>query len=171
MLNCDALLQTVMAEAASLKIPFSDQIDPHVTVNARAVSRFGCCKYQGGRYTIEVARRVAEGPEEACRAVLAHELLHTCYGCRNHGKRWKSYAERMERAYGYLVRRTTTDEELGVTQVRPYRYYLRCEKCGAEFKRYRASALTKHPERYRCKCGGKLLQASQETLEAQKRQV
>lgn len=171
MWDCDGLLRRVMREAATLKIPFSDRIDPHVKVNDRAVSRFGCCKYRDGYYTIEVAKRVAEGPEEACRTVLAHELLHTCYGCRNHGKRWKSYAERMERAYGYPIRRTSTDEELGVEQARPSRYLLRCESCGMELRRYRASALTKNPERYRCKCGGKIVLITGESPENQRGQT
>ena len=105
---------------------------------------------------IEVAQRVAEGPAEGCRETLAHELLHTCYGCRNHGRRWKSYAEKMNRAYGYSISRSSTNEEMGVGDARPYRYLVRCQNCGMEFKRFRASNLTRHPERYRCKCGGKL---------------
>lgn len=154
--DCDALLRLVLSQAAALKIPVAEKIDPHVTVNRRAVNRFGCCKYQRGMFHIEVALRVAEGPEESCRAVLAHEVLHTCYGCRNHGQRWKGYAERMGRTYGYDIHRTSTNEELGVEETRPCRYLLRCERCGTEFRRFRASALTREPERYRCKCGGRL---------------
>ena len=26
--------------------------------------------------------------EELLQTTLIHELLHTCYGCQNHGKRW-----------------------------------------------------------------------------------
>lgn len=152
--DCDALLRQVLREAAALKIPVSREIDPHVEINDRAVNRFGCCQYRGGKNRIEVARRVAEGPEESCRAVLAHEILHTCWGCRNHGKRWNKYARRMGEAYGYVICRATTNEELGVEGPGPCRYLLRCEKCGAEFQRYRASSLTRHPERYRCRCGG-----------------
>ena len=155
--DCDALLREVMAEAAKLKIPFSDRIDPKVRINCRAATRCGCCIYKEGRYLIEVAQRVAEGPERSCRETLAHELLHTCYGCRNHGKRWKSYAEKMNRAYGYAISRSSTSEEMGVGEARPFRYLVRCQRCGMIFKRFRASKLTEHPERYRCKCGGRLV--------------
>lgn len=153
--DCDRLLREVLGQAAALGIPVSGRIEPHVRVNRRAVSRFGCCRYGKGRYIIEVAGRVAEGPEESCRAVLAHEILHTCWGCRNHGKRWRDYAERMGGAYGYDIRRTATNEEMGVEE-RPYKYLLKCERCGAEFKRFRASKLTRDPERYRCRCGGRI---------------
>ena len=154
--DCDALLKRVLWEAAELKIPVSGKISPHVKINGRAASRFGCCKYKEGSFCIEVARRVAEGPEESCRAVLAHEILHTCYGCRNHGQRWREYARRMGEAYGYVICRTSTNEELGVGEERPYKYVLQCKSCGAKFRRFRASSLTRFPERYRCKCGGKI---------------
>lgn len=159
--DCDALLREVTAQAVALGIPVSQKVEPHVVINTRAATRFGCCIFDGktGRFRIEVARRVAEGPEMSCRETLAHELLHTCYGCRNHGKRWKGYAARMNDAYGYAIARAATNEAMGVGEGRPYRYLLRCDRCGAEFGRYRASALTRHPERYRCKCGGKIARA------------
>lgn len=156
--DCDVLLQKVIDQARMLGIPVSREIDPHVRVNGRAKTRFGCCKYEGGRQIIEVASRVARGPEQSCMETLAHEILHTCPGCRNHGERWKDYAGRMNSAYGYHISRTSTDKELGVEE-RPWKYLLRCEMCGAEFKRFRASPLTRHPERYRCRCGGRLERA------------
>lgn len=154
--DLDALLAEIMAQLRGLKIPLSDRIAPHVEVNDRAVARFGCCKYRDGQYTIEVARRVARGPEQSLRETLAHELLHTCYGCRNHGKRWKLYAQRAGEAYGYRIARSATEEELGVGEARACRYLLRCTACGAQFKRFRTSPLVEHPERYRCRCGGRL---------------
>lgn len=155
--DCDALLKQVMDEAAALGIPFSEQVDPHVTLNRRAVARFGCCRrYPDGHFTIELARRVAEGPERSCRETLAHELLHTCCHCQNHGKRWQSYARKMNAAYGYNLARTASNEALGLEAGEP-KYLLRCDACGAEFPRHRASPLTEHPERYRCKCGGRLV--------------
>lgn len=154
--DCDALLREVMIQARQLGVPISSRIEPHVVVNRRAVTRFGCCKYVGDKCIIEVADRVAEGPEQSCRETLAHEVIHTCYGCRNHGKRWRSYAERMNRAYGYNISRASTAEKLGVEETKPCKYLLRCQSCGAEYRRYRASPLTRYPERYRCKCGGRL---------------
>lgn len=157
--DCDALLRQVMEQARKLGIPFSPEIEPKVGINTRAATRFGCCKFQKGRYYIEVSRAVAAGPEQSCREVLAHELLHTCRGCRNHGERWKGYAGRMNRAYGYEIQRVTTNASLGVQGIREPKYLLRCRRCGAEFPRFRASALTREPERYRCRCGGTLERA------------
>ena len=153
--DCDRLLEEIVSQAREVGIPVSQNIDPNVRINKRAVTRFGCCRYEAGRQIIEVSGRVAQGPEKSCRETLAHEILHTCWGCRNHGKRWKEYACRMAQAYGYRITRTSSCGEMGVEE-RPCRYLLRCERCGAEFKRFRASPLTRYPERYRCQCGGGL---------------
>ena len=152
----DALLVRVLAEAKSLGIPVSREIDPHVAVNTRARTRFGRCIRRSGRFTIELSERMLEAPERSCRQTLAHEVLHTCPGCQNHQVRWKSYAARMNAAFGYAIERTGTAEGLGVPDRREARYKLVCERCGAELTRMKKSPLIAHPERYRCRCVGKL---------------
>lgn len=161
--DCDALFRQVQQQAAALGIPYSPHISPKIVINTRSVNRLGCCKFKGEEIVVEVALRVAQGPEASCRETLAHELLHTCPGCRDHGRLWKSYARRMNEAYGYQIARTSDPERLGVERPqRPYRYRFRCQSCGAELGRYRSSPFTQHPERYRCRCGGKFKQISGE---------
>ena len=48
----DALLSAVAEQARALGIPVSDRVDPHVRVNRRAVTRFGCCIRREGGYLI-----------------------------------------------------------------------------------------------------------------------
>ena len=152
----DALLARVAGQARALGLPVSRRIDPHVAVNRRAVTRFGCCIQRGKGYTIELSERLLTAPEGACLQILAHEVLHTCPGCRNHGARWKEYARRMNEAYGYAISRTGSCEALGVADTRPVRHLVVCTACGMEFPRSRRSPLVDHPERYRCRCGGAL---------------
>ena len=139
-LPLDALLARVVAQARAIGIPVSGRIDPRVTLNRRSAGRFGCC-------------RVREG---AVLETLAHEVLHTCWGCKNHGERWKGYAQRMNAAYGYHISRTNTWEALGLPDPKKVNHLVVCRRCGREFKRSRASSLVLHPERYRCRCGGTL---------------
>ena len=153
----DALLARVIGQARALGLPVSGRIDPHVAVNRRAVTRFGCCFQQGQDFRIELSERLLTAPEGACLQTLAHEVLHTCPGCRNHGQRWREYAGRMNAAYGYAISRTGTCGELGVPDERPVRHLVVCTSCGREFPRTKASPLVLHPERYRCRCGGTLL--------------
>lgn len=154
--DCDGLMREVAEQAKKAGIPISNRIAPRVTINPRAVNRLGCCRRKGEDYVIELSARVAGGSEESCRETLAHELLHTCWGCQNHGARWKEYARRMNQTYGYHIKRVAAEDAVGQLPSPPFKYLLRCEKCGAELGRYRASPLTRHPERYRCRCGGKL---------------
>ena len=153
----DKLLARVSAQAKTIKIPVSDRICPQVRLNRRARTRFGCCIRKDGAYTIELSAQLAkEGAEEAVLQVLAHEVLHTCYGCSNHGPRWKGYAQRMNAAYGYQISRTDKFEDLGIQDDRPVRYWVVCTQCGRKIPRMKRSPLVDHPERYRCSCGGRL---------------
>ena len=145
------LLSRVQGEAAALHIPFAPSLK--VRVNTRAVRRLGCCIREQGTFTLELSAALLQQPDDEICETLAHELLHTCYGCQNHGKRWKSYAAKMNAAYGYHIARTG---KAPAAPVRPAPYRLRCANCGAELLRYRRSPLVDHPERYRCRCGGAL---------------
>ena len=157
--DLNALLQTVLEQARAAGIPVAEQIDPAVQLNARATGRFGRCLSRSGRYTIELSDRFLTAPPLACMQTLAHEVLHTCRGCANHGERWKAYAQRMNAAYGYHISRTDTCEALGVPDRSQANYVLVCQRCGAKITRQRRSALIQHPERYRCRCGGTLKRA------------
>lgn len=154
--DVDALLAQVTAQARAVKIPISPAICPRVALNSRATGRFGCCIRKNGSFTIELSSRMLAAEEKAVMQTLAHEVLHTCYGCSNHGARWKGYAARMNAAYGYDIERTDSCEKLGVPDTRKVRYIVACTKCGAQFTRSKRSPLVDHPERYRCRCGGGL---------------
>ncbi|MEA5050891.1 MAG: SprT-like domain-containing protein [Oscillospiraceae bacterium] len=155
--DADALLGAVIGEAKALGIPVSPAIRPQVVVNRRAKKRFGCCIHRGFAYTIELSDVLLAADERLCRQTLAHEILHTCWGCRNHGARWKSYAARMNAAYGYSIARTQDPARLGLAE-KPgtVNHVVVCERCGRRFERTRRSKLTEHPDRYRCTCGGRL---------------
>lgn len=154
--DVDRLLERVIAQARAVKVPVGGPISPSVVLNGRATGRFGCCIRKNGMFTIELSRRLLAAEERAVMQTLAHEVLHTCRGCANHGVRWKDYAARMNRAYGYEIARTDSCEKLGVPDTAKVRYVLECTRCGAKIRRSRRSALVDHPERYRCRCGGML---------------
>lgn len=155
----DLLLKRVYQEALAAGLPASNNINKRVAVNTRAKKRFGMCTLTNGRYTIEISSKLLTAPEMACRQTLAHELIHTCPGCGNHGSLFKKYAGIMNRRYGYNIRRTNSNEEMGLsadTEPFSFRYILECQSCGAQIKRIRYSSLVSHPSRYTCVCGGKL---------------
>lgn len=150
----DGHLAAVILQAKQAGIPVSARIRSTVSVNRRARTRFGCCRTQEGIHTIEVTAILLDADETALRQVLAHEVLHTCPGCANHGARWKGYAERMNALYGYDIHRTDSHRQLGLSDDRPVRWLVVCRSCGKQMPRMKRSPLVNHPERYRCRCGG-----------------
>lgn len=152
----NTLLRNVISEAKAIGIPVSEKIDSEVRVNSRAVKRFGRCIFSGGRYTIELSSMLKDAPEKSCRQTIAHEIIHTCSGCMNHGKLFRRYAAMMNNAYGYNVSRTGSREDMGIPEEENYRYVIICKKCGKKTMRLRRSSVVDHPSRYRCECGGGL---------------
>lgn len=155
-MNFDEMLRRVLDEARVAGVPVSADIHSQVRLNARAKKRYGCCRRQGNAYVIELSAVLQNAAEKDVRAVLAHEVLHTCRGCMNHGEAWKRYAARMTERYGYALCRTGDIAGVPKPSAPPVRYAVQCTGCGAMFLRTRLSKLVLHPERYRCRCGGAL---------------
>ena len=161
------LLGEVIREAEAVRIPLG-MIKRDVRVNTRAKRRFGCCRttqnaFGERQFEIELSQKVLACEDKKIKEILAHEILHTCSGCQNHGKKWKEYAAAMNHAYGYAITTMTSDAAMGLPETEEcyrresYKYVLQCQGCGAMIHRKRASRLTRYPQRYRCaKCGGKL---------------
>ena len=152
------LLKEVIAEATNINIPISINIVPDIIINTRAKGRFGQCKKHNGQYLIEISQHLIEAEDKYIREVLAHEVLHTCPNCMNHGRQWKYHAMRMNYKYGYEISRTNSCENLGITdpQIEQANYVITCNNCGRKTYKQRTSKVIKNPEKYRCKCGGKL---------------
>ncbi len=149
-------LMEAVNQLRSLGIPISREIDPCVEVNTRAQRRLGCCTRRQGKYYIQVSARILGDPE-LLQKTLFHELLHTCYGCLNHGKGWKAYAQKVGEALGVEITRTAPMEgPQHPLRQEEVKYLLQCQSCGRVIPRKRRSKAVDHPERYRCSCGGKL---------------
>ena len=149
------------SDLASIGIPYG-RVKTWV-INCRAKARWGLCKRRSdGYYEIEIAEVLLQDcvSNIAAKNTIIHELLHTCPGCLKHTGRWKQYANKVNRLLPqYNIKRTTSAEEKGVAVRRKepvYRYILKCCNCGNEIRRQKKTAITEHPEHYRCKCGGKL---------------
>ena len=155
------MLVEVIEEARDARIPVPSAIYPHVSVNSRPKKRFGCCKREGRRYVIELSSFVLTCEPHLIKGVLAHEVLHTCRDCDNHGNKWKMYAAVMNERYGYNIKRTTSFGEMGLDEPEPkenrIRYVMKCQQCGKEYPRERFTCVMKKINAYRCNCGGKLV--------------
>lgn len=129
-------------------------------VNTRAKKRWGQCRRVCGEYSINISERLLdeETPIKSLKETILHEILHTCKGCMNHGELWKRYAMKMNRAYGYNIKRCNSSEEKGVKvlkEVREIKHQFVCKGCGQTINRMRESKFTKYYNYYSCgRCGG-----------------
>ncbi|MDY4813860.1 MAG: SprT-like domain-containing protein [Ruminococcus sp.] len=135
-----------------LNIPYTRDVP--IVINSRAKRRHSCCKKKDGKFIIEISEFVLDYPVDEIKNVVAHEIIHTCYGCFNHQKRFKTYGEKLK-ALGYKVTTTYKGEEKTPAEL-DARYMAVCQGCGEVIYRIRRSPLITHPQKYRCaKCRGK----------------
>lgn len=152
------LLKEVINEAIKLNIPISNSINPNITINTRAKGRFGQCKKRNGSYLIEISEHLTQAENKYIKETLAHEVLHTCPNCMNHGLHWKAYAMKMNMNYGYEISRTNSCANIGIInpRIENAKYIITCKTCGKNYYKQRESKVIKYPERFHCKCGGRL---------------
>ena len=150
-----------MAELDEIGIEYGDKISWEV--NTRAKRRWGLCThYPDGTYKISISSRLLQDDVEVYGAVntIIHELLHTVKGCNNHGKEWQRMADKVNRAYGYNIKRCSSAEEKGVPDIEvmpnAVKHKFVCEGCGQVITRTKESKFTKNYQNYHCgRCKGK----------------
>ncbi|MDO4392995.1 MAG: SprT-like domain-containing protein [Bacillota bacterium] len=153
------MLTDVINEALEEGIPVPSNIYPQVKINKRTKKRLGCCIREEGGFRIEISEFILECNSKHIKSVMAHEVLHSCEGCNNHGSLWKEYAAIMNTKYGYNIKRLVDLEELGIENryaKTNIKYIMKCQSCGKEYPRQRYTCVMKKINAYRCTCGGKL---------------
>ena len=154
------LMQDVISECKAIRLPVSNHIEPEVLINKRAKKRFGACRKTSKGFSIEISEFMLDADPEYIKNIIIHEVLHTCHGCQNHGKKWKFMARAMNDQYGYNITTTSSYEKMGLERSEPrekkYNYMIKCSSCGRIMYRQRKSKLITHTNHYRCICGGHL---------------
>lgn len=149
-------------ELREINIEFSESVE--FKVNTRAKSRFGQCKFVDNIYTdyeIEITDRLLKNDAtiDGLKNTIIHELLHTVEGCMNHGTKWKSLADKVNRAYGYNIKRASSCAEKGIKEEivpKKVNYMFKCKDCGQVIKRTRMSKFVRYYTYYRCGgCNGR----------------
>ncbi len=159
MRNLNLVAKECMAELDAIGIKYGRVLS--FEVNTRAKSRWGQCKKVPGGYSINISSRLLRDttPIRSLKNTIIHELLHTCNGAYNHKTEWKRLAEKVNRHYGYGIKRTSTEEEKGVkrekVQPKKIKHKFICKGCGMEILRVKESRFTKDYNAYTCgRCGG-----------------
>lgn len=168
MKNLTKLFNECIADCDSLGIKYGHITN--VSVNTRAKRRWGQTKthrpykystcHKDYTFDISISNRLLEDDVEdmVAKNTIMHEILHTVEDCQNHGDKWKAMADKVNRTYGYNVKRCTSSEEKGIEPVKithNKNYVITCQKCGVTVIRHRMSDFVKYPYCYSHKgCGG-----------------
>lgn len=114
MRDLELITLACMEKLDKLGIPYGNILE--VTINTRAKSRWGQCRHCAEGHKINISARLLDDSTDirGLENTILHELLHTAPGCNNHGAVWKAYAEKVNAAYGYNIKRASTAYEKGV---------------------------------------------------------
>lgn len=134
--------------------------------SVRVNSTFACwgrcaCSRTNHFFRIEISERLLlNGSYEGIDNTVIHELLHTCPDCQKHTGMWKYYANLVNDAYGFNIKRLSGNDEKGMddddyTSSLPY--VCQCDTCGTLVGRKSKSQFIVHPDWYKCKCGGSFI--------------
>lgn len=134
-----------------------------VSINTRAKSRFGQCRYNRvmGTYTINISKFILDDDidDKAVMETIIHEILHTVEGCMNHGKKWKSLGKIVEQKFGYCITRTSDynkfsdnlEKKMEVERAtKKSNYVFKCAGCGQIIRREKMSKFVKYYQHYKC---------------------
>lgn len=106
-------------------------INPKVNVNKRLRSTFGYCKCYDNPVEIEISEITFElSPMSAIEDTIMHEVIHAVPDCDNHGEKWKLVADKINKKYGYNIKRTASLENMGLKKENFYKYIIKCKNCG-----------------------------------------
>lgn len=90
----EQMLQKGIKMLQAIEIPVSDSICPTIDF-PKATSFFGQCatnRVRGYKFLIRISEYALYLSERDIMDTILHELLHTCDGCMNHQKLWRTYA-------------------------------------------------------------------------------
>lgn len=99
-----------------------------------------------------------------CQGLLntvIHELLHTCKNSMDHGKEWKTNAQKVYERYGIIITEKNNYRDKGIaedTYLESYKYIIKCSKCGMLYGDMTKANCILNPNDYCCSsCGNEKL--------------
>lgn len=110
--DLDSLYKECVYDLKKINIPIRDLQVVSVTHedNFEDAPFAGNCKgicrcYHENEFSISIHTSMLDGRVRDCdlKAVICHELIHTCDGCFDHSAKFRKYAKMADEAYGYGI--------------------------------------------------------------------
>lgn len=147
MQNYMDLLNNIYTELQEI-IPVSNAVTFKIT---DCVSYYGRCKRTKTGFTVYISKYIKD--EQCFKNTVAHELIHTCPACMNHGIIFQNLARKLKK-YGYDIEvQSPITEEMKIAQQQKAKYEIGCvDGCFKEYKQRKINV-----DKYKCvHCGADL---------------
>lgn len=130
--------------------------------NKRARSLGRCATCDGKHYTITINNyHLKLSPASEVHNTIMHEVIHSLPGCMNHGAKWKTAANKVNRYYNFPTITRCAEvgkkEEFSDYANATYKYIVECKGCGSKFRFMRKSKTVAACQNGRatCSCGSR----------------
>ncbi len=118
-----------------------------VELSGRMKSVLGTCSHKRGdniHYILKFNEEyIRKTNDESIRNTVMHEMCHSIDNAINHGYVWQLAASRVNKSYGYNIKRTA-DEIVGYDYEPNYKYSLICKECQKEYKYCKLTKVVKY---------------------------
>ena len=128
-----------------------------------ATKRLGQCQRRGNNYKIKISQNYFEeyiknGEEEKIKDTILHEMCHALPNGMNHKSQWQFYANKVNRLFGYNIKRLADSDDVSTKIVQnSANYIIECLNCGHKYYYQRMTSKLKNLNNCSCgKCKGKL---------------
>lgn len=163
-LKCKAMFESLGYDTSTITT---------VKINGRLSSTLGRCREFRNRYTGEVKHEIEMSKKhleynlehnlyKEVEHTMLHEIGHAvALHSAGHGPKWQAVMDKINRKYGFDIQtRHHSSEATQFVQAEKMAKVvtgeIKCENCGKVHTVKVTSVHYKYPERYRCRCGGRL---------------
>ncbi len=112
MIDLNKMLNDIISDALNANIPISKYLVKEIYIDSSLINRFAECRIYWNKCEIYLFDKTLKAKPEYLKSIIAHELLHTCFLCADHGYWWGKYSAIMNEKYGYNIKVKYSWEEI-----------------------------------------------------------
>lgn len=112
MIDLNKMLNDIIADALNVNIPISKYLIKKIYIDKEMNNHLAECHRFFDRCEIHLFYKTLQAKPEYIKSIIAHEILHTCFLCSDHGYPWSKYSQIMNETYGYNIKVKYSWEEI-----------------------------------------------------------
>lgn len=115
----------------------------------QSAKKWGECRQNTWHTVIGLNQIFADDPAKSTSTII-HELAHAILPNNGHDVHWSAMANKIGELFGEEIKRTWSQDEVGLSIRENYRYTVECPQCHYQWNFQRMCDKVKHPHLYLC---------------------